>query len=698
MKSNNSKYIKILKEEKLFFFIIFLLIFFIFVYQSGLYNFKYLSTPLGYQGDAIFLFSSIKTLLNNFPKLIFYSDFLNYPFGSNLEYGYFVPDKLLHFLLLTFAKFSNIFTSSSLVQMFSHVLPSLSLYYVARLFGISKKFSFVAAITFGLTPFIYARGLAHMNLSFAVFIIPLQIYLIFSLNENFEKIKLDTKKYHIIVLFISCILNYYFLFMTLLFIIFFLFMSLLNIEKKKFYYLLKLIVFVFFLIFIFNFSYFLNSDNNVFFPRNLASLEVYGLKMPELFYKTGYHKIDIFPRLSGSFYYNLSFVKGEVWGPYLGIVGIICFASLIIISLYKYSNSKKFYLGNLNFQLIFILIFSLIGGLNLLIGTIGFTSIRATNRYSIWILALVLIFFFKFLTDHNFKKDNIVKNFIILLFFIFTYLDLPQPHKASYLETINRAITMDKNFISQIEKNYTKPKIAMLPHIKFPENGPVLKMLDYEPLKLYIHSKNSYFSYGANQYNNNYKIVLDKEVYDIKTLNNFISIMQAYDYNLLLINKKAYQKNLIDNFENYLNKNFKILNYEHQDYLIYDISNKKNNLTTQPIIFFNTGWSENEITHRWAVHSEGKITIITNIKKKISLSMGIHSYYKERDLEIFLNNKSIYKSKIDGDNIIFNYKFYTTNKVNNLVIKVSGKKYRAGISDPRKITFQINNLKINYEN
>ena len=42
----------------------------------------------------------------------------------------------------------------------------------------------------------------------------------------------------------------------------------------------------------------------------------------------------------------------------------------------------------------------------------------------------------------------------------------------------------------EIEQKKINPKIAILPHMKYPENGPLNSILrDYEPMKLFLNSK-----------------------------------------------------------------------------------------------------------------------------------------------------------------------------------------------------------------
>ena len=61
--------------------------------------------------------------------------------------------------------------------------------------------------------------------------------------------------------------------------------------------------------------------------------------------------------------------------------------------------------------------------------------------------------------------------------------NLPVPN------AIEKMILSDKKFVQEIEASNPNGKIFMLPVMNFPEVGPIHKMGDYEPLRLFINSK-----------------------------------------------------------------------------------------------------------------------------------------------------------------------------------------------------------------
>ena len=131
----------------------------ILLHQSGLlYNFSYFfKIPLGYQGDALYGFSMIKSYSENFPFFKFPR--LNYPFGANLSNGFLISDKFLIIFWTIYSKFFGLYASSTLIQISSHVLSGIGMFYASRLIGINKTYSFLGGLALGLHHFIFVGDL-----------------------------------------------------------------------------------------------------------------------------------------------------------------------------------------------------------------------------------------------------------------------------------------------------------------------------------------------------------------------------------------------------------------------------------------------------------------------------------------------------------------------------------------------------------
>jgi len=675
--------------------LLFFTIIIILLHQSGLlYNFSYFfKIPLGYQGDGLFAFSMVKTYSENFP--FFEYPRLNYPFGTNASNGYLVSDKFLMIFWAIYCKFFGIYPSTTLMQISSHVLSGLGMFFASRLIGINKNYSFLAGLSLGLHHFIFVRGLAHLTVGF-VFIVPFIIIVIANLSTEIES-NWNSKYSKLIHYFTFVLTSMSFIYYYYILIIFSLLLLLFLFLKKdfyKFFYIIKLlaisgIVFIFFNL---DFFYFLIGGSDV--PgRNIASYELYSLKLPELFFPSGYHKISLIPLLGHYLYQSKSILLGEYWSPYLGINGIVMLIFFIFYNFYYFSRKNKFYLSSLNFQVVVILLFSMVGGVGLILAILGLNPARAMNRYSILIFIIVTFFFFFYLSNLKNIK-NYLKILLSMIFVIFIYLDLPRPADVNYLRGIETAIESDKKLIKELESKMQSPKIAILPHMVFPENGPINSMLDYEPMRLYLNSKNAYFSYGRNKYSK----ISDGIPLDQGDIKEKIQLSKNFGYDFILLNKKGYKPNELSKDLTFLKNNFSEIKNTHPDYYSFDLNQSLNEnlIFRKDVFFYSSGWSQQEPTWRWATENKASLTIFGNTNNEnLLINFKLQSFgTKNRNYKIFFNDNIINEGIINNQKLPISLKINKLKKINKLVIEVDGKKYRAGYGDNRKITFSIHDFLI----
>lgn len=675
----------------LFFFIVVILL-----HQSGLlYNFSYFfKIPLGYQGDGLYAFSMIKSYSENFPFFEFQR--LNYPFGTNLSNGVLTSDKFIIGLWTIYCKFFGLYPSTTLIQISSHVLSGIGMFYASRLIGINKTYSFLGGLALGLHHFIFMRGLAHLTVGF-VFIVPFIIITIANLlteNQSNWNSKYS-KSIHYFTFILAPIFFIYYYYILLFFSFLLLLFLFLKKDFYKFFHIIKLIAVsgVIFIFFNLDFFYFLLFEGSDIPQRNIAGYELYSLKLPELFFPSGYHKISLIPLLGHYLYQSKSMLLGEYWSPYLGINGIIMLMFFFFYNFYYFSRKNKFYLPSLNFLIVVILLFSMVGGVGLILAIVGLNPARAMNRYSILIFIIITFFFFYYLSNLKNIKNNL-KILLSAIFVIFIYLDLPRPLDINYFKGIEKALESDKKLIKELENRMQSPKIAILPHMGFPENGPINSMIDYEPMRLYLNSKNAYFSYGRNKYSAmNDGIPLDQGNIEAK-----IQLSKNFGYDFILLNKKGYQPNELTKELTFLRNNFYEIKNTHPDYYSFDLNQLLDNnlIFKENVFFYSTGWSQQEPTWRWATKNKASLIIFGNTNNKnILINFKLQSFGpKNRNYKVFFNDNIMNEGVIHNQKFPIILKINKFKKINQLVIEVDGKKYRAGNGDNRKITFALHELSI----
>ena len=153
--------------------------------------------------------------------------------------------------------------------------------------------------------------------------------------------------------------------------------------------------------------------------------------------------------------------------------------------------------------LAWILAYSVVGGLNGLLGLAGFVWLRATNRYSIWILALVLLW--GVLAISRTRPGRRRRGERRSRRRSRGGLDARRPAPAADAGGRGRASASGDGAPTQPSPRSLEaalPAGAMLfqlPVVDFPEGQRIRAASDYEHLRPYLHSTRLRFSYGSDK-------------------------------------------------------------------------------------------------------------------------------------------------------------------------------------------------------
>lgn len=663
----------------------------IFCLAYKLTSFKSWSIPLGYGGDLWFGMSIIQAyMLNEIPLFGFkYLSYLNAPDFANWN-DYPITEDLIFYLTGNLAKFIGLYPATNFLLLLSHLLAGLSMWFVCKFYRFNLSLSFAGAIAFAFSHFIFARGLGHIVVGFC-WHIPLLLML---LQRLFSKstFSFNSKKFIFaaFISFLAGMLNPYYSIMYCQLLLFSSLYFYLNNKKDKVFVSLALITIVILAFFLVNSESIIygliNGVNKNFSGRNLAALELYALKIPDMFFSPGVG--TLFNTISHDYYFSRVFVKGEFWSPYLGFFGIGALVLFYFINTKNFISKKIDQVSIHYWYSIWIILFSIVGGINLLFGVAGFTFLRATNRLSIFIFVIVVLFFIQYCSKRFSNKFN----FVISLFIIYSVWYEQLGPRILSPENINnpieKIIDSDKKFINDIESKVPGGKVFQLPVMKFPEVGPIHNMGDYEHFRMSLNSTNLHFTYGTNKGRGDTDWQYNIEE---KSPEQIVNSLESYGFSIIAINKKGYEDEaswLIAKLSQY-----STLISETDDLVAFRLNptESQNDL----IVSFPEGWSDDEITHRWSLKSKANI-VIRNFNKKeriTNISFKITSLQKNY-IEIFLNDnklKSIDLPLGKKEEVIF--KDLVLNPGKN-IIKFKSQRWpkKPGNGDNRKLTFAISDF------
>lgn len=233
------------------------------------------------------------------------------------------------------------------------------------------------------------------------------------------------------------------------------------------------------------------------FARNAAATTLYGLRWSDLLVPPPTHRADFAAALGQA---HAQRAEGELFAPYLGIVGataLVLMAGLTVQRLLR-RRRRPFRPAHAAWA-VAILALALVGGLNHWLAQAGFDYFRASNRYSIHLLAIAL-FALSAWASRRLRTVNPAKAAFAVM--AVTALGLwdqtPRPLGAEHRQQLRDLVNSDRAVAGRLEAALPfGAAVFQLPVAHFPEQGPIGRMLDYEWLRPYLFTTQVRFSYGG---------------------------------------------------------------------------------------------------------------------------------------------------------------------------------------------------------
>jgi len=135
------------------------------------------------------------------------------------------------------------------------------------------------------------------------------------------------------------------------------------------------------------------------------------------------------------------------------------------------------------------------GGVNGALGQLGFVLFRCTNRYSIYILAIILLFTVRELSRLTRRWNTpMVAIGAIFLIWLIIWDQTPPSLTQDSIDRVKQRLASDRAFTNALEQRFPpKAMVFQMPAVRFPEFGPTGQMADYEHFRPYLFSKKLHF-------------------------------------------------------------------------------------------------------------------------------------------------------------------------------------------------------------
>ena len=434
---------------------------------------------------------------------------LNAPFEANWT-DWPSLDELHGLVLVLCAKVFGVFGGLNVALLLGHLLAAGTFFFVARVTGCSNLWSFVGGLAYGLAPFMFAQSPHHSGVQWA-WHVPL-FALVWRWAATDPGIEPGSNRFKQAtgIGLLSGLLNvYYTNILCQLTLLGAGVQYLRNRARPAFLGALAVVGAAAIGFAASNFDTWtykaVNGPNSGALVREYKWLEIYGLKIKDLFIPPVTHRSDAFASF-GINHRKEAVLNDEDGCPYQGLVGLACLAWLVSTAAMAVIQRRDKDIPLEAWQVLWIVLMFTTGGLNAIAGAFGFTMFRTGARYSVVILAITLLWAARRLTMLEAESDSRQPGTrqlwiaaAVLLCGLILWDQVPRAPSKDKLAEINRQVTADREFTAKMEE--ALPAGAMvfqLPVMDFPES-PAQGVPPYDHFRPYIFSNHLRFSFGTHK-------------------------------------------------------------------------------------------------------------------------------------------------------------------------------------------------------
>lgn len=497
------------------------------------------ATPITYRGDSLFLAAYLKAARDGhvFPGASLVVPELNAPFEANWN----DHPRTLRAVFLgagILSRVTGLFATMNLLLLLAHVLAALSFYAVARYLGARREWAFAGGVAFGLSHFLFWRTLDHLDLALC-WHLPLCV-LVVTWAFGRRGIPLRSRRFLVAVLvtaltalhnpYYACLYGQFLLFAAAA-------QAVRGAGRARVVAPLALaavLIAAFLLDNAGSLAYQWRHGPNPGAARPYGNLERFALKPLELFIPSPGFGLADWGRVA-RVHWERRIYRAEGGSPYLGVVGGATLAGLFALSVAGLLRRPAQAPPPAAVAIAWVLLYSILGGVNQVLGIVGFLWLRGTNRFSVWILVLVLLF----LVTRRPGRWSLAAATLVVAIVLAD--QVPLRASAEGLRQTRLAVDGDEAFVKDLEGSLPDgAMLFMLPLVEFPEGRPVLGAAEYDHLRPYLFSTRLRFSFGTDKGRL-------REAWQLETVARptalMVSDLERYGFAGILLDRRAYPEN-----------------------------------------------------------------------------------------------------------------------------------------------------------
>ena len=501
------------------------------------------NVPTEYNGDTLEILARIAAAAEGDtkplrPQII---SRLGAPFGANWS-AYPASDMLLVLLIGQIAKVVGVFTAANIALLLATVTSALAFYGCARWLRGRWEWAFAGALLFAFTFQTFHRGLSHLFLVFS-WTVPMALLACGFVAES-RRLQWWSWRggFCVATAALIGVGNPYILFLFLQLLGWAMIAQWVGPRRRENVIAggaAMLTAFAAFFVVGAQLWLFTNESGAVSpLVRNYGSTERYALKPIELFLPPASHRWDALAFFGNRYERWSEWRNGESFAPYLGIIagmGLVWLAVTVLRAILQRRRLPGYAL-----PAGWVLVFSSVGGLtNIMAFFTGLVVFRATNRFSIFISAIVLLFIVSRMTRWWANRSSWVSLAAAAVVAMIGVIEqLPEPPGMEKQVQIAQRIEADRELGAMLEGRL-KPHsmVFQLPVVSFPESLPTHQFGDYEHFRIYLATQSLRFSYGILRGRSRMRWQRDAETLPTEEL---VKKIERYGFSALYFSRKGF--------------------------------------------------------------------------------------------------------------------------------------------------------------
>lgn len=461
-------------------------------------------SPIGIAGDGTLVLSFIKAAQEgDFPLFLSkHPHRLGAPFGADWN-SWPITEEFLYWSTGQLARLIGLHSAAALAMAMAHVLAAVAFYAACRLLGKPRLWAWVFGLLFGLSQYIFWRGLGHLIIGYC-WHVPLCLVVVFYAFS--ERGLLKNKQRITLTVGVSLITGWQNPYFTFVYMQFLLVAALVRgWRHRSFTAVLPAVAAV-----ALTMTAFLSMQADTLVDqlrthrgslsatRTYVDMELYALKPFDLILPSQWN----FPFLNGRVadYVKQRATSGEYPLSYMGLVAGL--GALLLVGIMFRDAVIRNNLSSLTLKYgipsLWLIALGMVGGV------LGFAALltriyflRGANRFSIYLIALIFFFLTDVLTRWTRRLHPIAKWFVVGGLLLVGFWDLPLSWITKTDQFYGQMWQSMQTFVSATESRTGRDaKIFVLPVMDFPEVPPVYREDHYAPLALYLPDSTLRFSYG----------------------------------------------------------------------------------------------------------------------------------------------------------------------------------------------------------